>query len=1257
MLNKIFVILMIASLMILPVSAAEDAKIILEGEDFILSNLAPITSHTKDANISGSDFLESRMAEGVKPPKDGFFVEYSVQFPSEGAYEIEMVSTPLNSEQASYIGMQINGGDMIPLTGGKLYTLGGVSTTVMANNFFRNRITASGGYKKGENIIRLHLLAPRTSDNRYIFMLDYMQFTKVPWGIESINLKNGAVHGVYEYGQIPEISVNYNNKAEKKTELSYSVTDFWDKEVFSGVKSVGAGESSFSFTPDNLSKGHYTITAKMADSDETHTNYFSIVTPLDERIPPEGTPFAMDTSLAWLVAADTIPDYARVLALAGVEWARDRYRWNTTNPESGKHDFLAGNYDYTFNELAKYGIKILPLSTHTPNWSKENSADALSSDILFAYDYAKESGDYFDGLVQAWEMWNEPELSSTRDYETADRLTALMKALAVGYYDSASKPLVSTPGLAYPPAHFAELEMRNDIMDFCEIYNYHVHLTYNEHQPVLHLPETPPSHMNILSQYGADDKLVWLTEAGTYVPFRAGTSELEYDQQVRYARYLVVSTIESLAAGTDMHYWFVLPYYVEANRMLGTFSRDHTPYSAYSAQAAMTEVVGQGKYLGKLNNLPKGTDGYLFRNNDKQVAVYWSATDTELSLPFSKAVKTDIMGNSEELSGSISFTTSPDPVYITIDGEFPEEMYAKAWVRNPTTEKTFTEAQRVILEQKYPVEVRESSKILGYSIPPDGVTITVEVNNLNPKRMSGVINSEAFVGWQVSPASRKVTVDPFSKKKLSFIVKPSKRSPVNLEAAIKFFGEFDGEKTSNAVTTVFLEGDEKPTYDSYLPGYTEPDKWLLSHSSDGTIEVTNSEKKGEVDFHYTFTGEGDRWGFPKLTMPEGTDFRGTKGILLDFYLPEEPLPGTINRVFINEQNGSRYFNSAGFTLTKGENRIMVPWTHFSAFPGTPDDNFNLDLHLIHQIEVGMNVRAKADERYTLRAVGVYKGAVQDYYTEVKTSAPEDGGVVLEATPVITASFEKKSIDILPETIKVVVDGLTVNHTFDEETYELRAQITEPLSDGEHIAKISYRCQDTKGFLVTNRFSVNTRPIEFTDLDSVSWAKEAILYLTKKNVIDGVGGGLFKPNSEISKAEFIKLVVNTFSLKGSGNSTDYSDVSPEKWYYNPIIQAEGAGLLNGIYIGKMEPEKAITRQDMAAIVHRAVINAGVEMPDISEKKAFTDKDAFAPYAVDPISALSGWGILEGTGGGEFKPQGTATRAEAAKIIYLSEKLNY
>jgi len=75
-----------------------------------------------------------------------------------------------------------------------------------------------------------------------------------------------------------------------------------------------------------------------------------------------------------------------------------------------------------------------------------------------------------------------------------------------------------------------------------------------------------------------------------------------------------------------------------------------------------------------------------------------------------------------------------------------------------------------------------------------------------------------------------------------------------------------------------------------------------------------------------------------------------------------------------------------------------------------------------------------------------------------------------------------------------------------------------------------------------------------------------------------------------------------------------------------------------------------RQDMATILYRAINKSGDGV--ILE---FTDNSDIAAYAKDAVAELVGLGVMNGYEDGSFKPRGSATRAEASKVIYGTYKI--
>ena len=170
---------------------------------------------------------------------------------------------------------------------------------------------------------------------------------------------------------------------------------------------------------------------------------------------------------------------------------------------------------------------------------------------------------------------------------------------------------------------------------------------------------------------------------------------------------------------------------------------------------------------------------------------------------------------------------------------------------------------------------------------------------------------------------------------------------------------------------------------------------------------------------------------------------------------------------------------------------------------------------------------------------------------------------------------------------------------------------------------------------------------FSDVSSSHWALASVEFLKEKQWINGYEDGTFRPDNNITRAEYAKLILTVFGIK-EGGQADFSDVSKDAWYAPFVAAAQANGIINGAD-GNFFPDKNLTRQDAAVIICRILDKAS------SEKLSFADSENIADYAISAVSYLSELGVINGYGDNTFKPEGYITRAEISKIIYtLNEK---
>lgn len=173
---------------------------------------------------------------------------------------------------------------------------------------------------------------------------------------------------------------------------------------------------------------------------------------------------------------------------------------------------------------------------------------------------------------------------------------------------------------------------------------------------------------------------------------------------------------------------------------------------------------------------------------------------------------------------------------------------------------------------------------------------------------------------------------------------------------------------------------------------------------------------------------------------------------------------------------------------------------------------------------------------------------------------------------------------------------------------------------------------------------------FNDISGVPWAREAINSLAEAGIINGTDERSFEPDRMITRAEFVKIISLAFRLDTSVTDCDFSDVNVSDWYYEYVAAATGAGIVNGMDDGSFGAAQNITREDLAVIAYRAAGYAGTPLY-IGDGLSFSDSEQISGYAAEAVGSLASAGIINGTDNNMFEPKSAATRAQAAKIIYM------
>ena len=184
-------------------------------------------------------------------------------------------------------------------------------------------------------------------------------------------------------------------------------------------------------------------------------------------------------------------------------------------------------------------------------------------------------------------------------------------------------------------------------------------------------------------------------------------------------------------------------------------------------------------------------------------------------------------------------------------------------------------------------------------------------------------------------------------------------------------------------------------------------------------------------------------------------------------------------------------------------------------------------------------------------------------------------------------------------------------------------------------------------------SKDLKPVyAFDDIADVPWAAEAITQLSYRGVLNGKEYKLFMPNDNITREEFAKVITVGFKLNLVDAECPFKDVSENDWAYKYIRSAYIAKIVNGISDTEFGYGQNITREDLCVMIERTLKAGDLTVSESKDTNiTFDDDEQMSDYAWESVYYLAGAGIVSGDGK-NFNPKAYATRAEAAKIIYLA-----
>ncbi|HEU4965238.1 MAG TPA: phosphodiester glycosidase family protein [Bacilli bacterium] len=176
---------------------------------------------------------------------------------------------------------------------------------------------------------------------------------------------------------------------------------------------------------------------------------------------------------------------------------------------------------------------------------------------------------------------------------------------------------------------------------------------------------------------------------------------------------------------------------------------------------------------------------------------------------------------------------------------------------------------------------------------------------------------------------------------------------------------------------------------------------------------------------------------------------------------------------------------------------------------------------------------------------------------------------------------------------------------------------------------------------------NQTPVRFADTAS-HWGRAYIEALARLGIVQGQDASHFAPDRGLTRAEAVAMLVRALDLKPTRTDA-FRDVADTAWYAEEVGAAYQAGLVQGVGGGLFRPDAPVDRNQIAVMIYNVLKGKGVA-PAATAPILFHDDERIAPWAKAQVDALSSEQMLIGNGEGYLFPDRVTTRAEATKLIY-------
>ena len=318
-------------------------------------------------------------------------------------------------------------------------------------------------------------------------------------------------------------------------------------------------------------------------------------------------------------------------------------------------------------------------------------------------------------------------------------------------------------------------------------------------------------------------------------------------------------------------------------------------------------------------------------------------------------------------------------------------------------------------------------------------------------------------------------------------------------------------------------------------------------------------------------------------------------------------------------------------IKSGNTTVYAEGGNSYAFTVRVSDDYS---SIIKELKVGetLDVSKYLSKDISKYSISAYDSKVMGYSKGIIT-ANSNG------TSYIICDGNRESVQIIVKVSGTVSNNVSKNTTSKSDT-------TNTTNTTNTVSKTEEKKENTPSTPVVTNTSAT-----FNDISERAWAVPAIEKMASKNFIVGKEKGKFAPDEKCTRADFTIVLTKMLGVDNeTPDSSAYSDVDSEAYFSKYVGVAKKLNITAGESNNSFFPKNNITREEVMAMVYKALAYKGVSMnTDTSILNSYVDASQIAPEYKEAVACLLSIKAVNGTSDNTIDPKASITRAQMAVLM--------